>query len=344
MKERENRTMQDRDQPLLEVKDLRTWFELRRWVFARAGYVKAVDGVSFDLPRGEALALVGESGSGKTSLARTVLGLYKPTGGEVVFEGMPLSRLNRRQMRAYRSDLGYVQQDPYGALPPFLSLRSILAEPLRIHRVRDKKEQDQRIEEVLGEVKLTPVSDFIQKFPHMLSGGQQQRAVIARAMILRPKLIAADEPVSMLDASVRIEILKLLRRIQEAHNLAVIYITHDLSTVRYFSERIFIMYAARTVEKAPVDSLLENHFHPYTQALLTAIPDPDPKNAETFRDIPAGEPPSLVNPPVGCRFHPRCAHAIEGLCEVEQPPTFVPKPDHFVECWLYRGEEKREVG
>jgi len=336
--------MQDRDQPLLAVQDLRTWFELRRWVFARAGYVKAVDGVTFELPRGEALALVGESGSGKTSLARTVLGLYKPTSGDVVFEGMPLSQLKKGQMRAYRADLGYVQQDPYGALPPFLSLRSILAEPLKVHRIRDKNEQDQRINEVLEEVKLTPVSDFIQKFPHMLSGGQQQRAVIARAMILRPKLIAADEPVSMLDASVRIEILKLLRRVQEAHNLAVIYITHDLSTVRYFSERIFIMYAARTVEKAPTESLLEYHFHPYTQALLAAIPDPDPKNAETFRDVPAGEPPSLVNPPPGCRFHPRCPHAIEGLCEVEQPPTFEPQPEHYVECWLYRDEKRVEEG
>lgn len=326
------------DNVLLSVRDLRTWFELRRWVFARAGYVRAVDGVSFDLPRGEALAIVGESGSGKTTLARTILGLYKPTSGEILFEGVNLSTLNRREMRKYRANLGYVMQDPYGALPPFLSLRSILAEPMRIHGIRDRKEQDRRINEVLEEVKLTPVNDFLTKFPHMLSGGQQQRAVIARAMILQPKLIAADEPVSMLDASVRVEILKLLRRIQEEHNLAVIYITHDLSTVRYFSERIFIMYAAKTVEKAPVDLLLKNHLHPYTDALLAAIPDPDPKNAETFRDIPPGEPPSLVNPPTGCRFHPRCPRAIEGLCDVKEPPAFEPEPGHFVECWLYQGE------
>ncbi len=326
------------DNVLLSVRDLRTWFELRRWVFARAGYVRAVDGVSFDLPRGEALAIVGESGSGKTTLARTILGLYKPTSGEIFFEGMNLSTLKRREMRAYHANLGYVQQDPYGALPPFLSLRSILAEPMRIYGIRDRNEQNRRINDVLQEVKLTPVNDFLTKFPHMLSGGQQQRAVIARAMILQPKLIAADEPVSMLDASVRVEILRLLRRIQESHNLAVIYITHDLSTVRYFSERIFIMYAAKTVEKAPVDLLLNNHLHPYTDALLAAIPDPDPKNAETFRDIPPGEPPSLVNPPAGCRFHPRCPRAIEGLCDVKEPPAFEPEPEHFVECWLYRGE------
>lgn len=330
------------DQALLSVQNLRTWFELRRWAFGRAGWVRAVDGVTFDLPRGEALALVGESGSGKSTLARTILALYKPTEGEVIFEGMKLSTLRPGQLREYRQDMGYIQQDPYGALPPFLSLRSILSEPLRIHGIKDKTEQDRLITNVLTEVKLTPVDDFLSKFPHMLSGGQQQRAVIARAMILNPKLIAADEPVSMLDASVRVEILKLLRRIQESHNLAVIYITHDLSTVRYFAERIFIMYAAKTVEKAPVESLLEKHYHPYTQALLAAIPDPDPENAKTLRDVPPGEPPSLVHPPTGCRFHPRCPQAIKGLCDVEEPPEFRPTPEHSVECWLYKDRGRVE--
>lgn len=325
------------DQALLSVQNVRTWFELRRFAFGRAGWVRAVDGVTFDLPRGEALALVGESGSGKSTLARTILGLYKPTDGEIVFEGMKLSTLKSRQMRGYRSDMGYIQQDPYGALPPFMSLRSILAEPLRINGIRNKDEQDRLIHNALEEVKLMPADDFVSKFPHMLSGGQQQRAVIARAMILNPKLIAADEPVSMLDASVRVEILKLMKRIQDAHNLAVIYITHDLSTVRYFAERIFIMYAAKTVEKAPVDALLEKHYHPYTQALLAAIPDPDPENAKVFRDIPPGEPPSLVNPPDGCRFHPRCPHVTKGLCDVEEPPEFRPDPGHGVECWLFKG-------
>jgi len=323
---------------LLEVKDLRQWFELRKFVFARAGYVKAVDGVSFCLPKGEALAIVGESGSGKTTLIRTVLGLYKPTAGDVIFEGMHLKNLNRRQMIEYRSDIGYIQQDPYGALPPFMSIRNLLSEPMRIHGIRGKEEHKKRIYEVMEEVRLTPIDDFIDKFPHMLSGGQQQRVVIARGMILRPKLIAADEPVSMLDASVRVEILKLLRKIQEAHDLAVIYITHDLSTVRYFAERIFIMYAAKTVEKGPVESLLEHHFHPYTVALLAAIPDPDPENAKRFREIPPGEPPNLVHPPSGCRFHPRCTQAIKGLCDVDEPPEFYPIEgvEHSVECWLYK--------
>lgn len=323
---------------LLEVKDLHTWFELRRFVFGRAGYVRAVDGVTFDLPQGGALAVVGESGSGKSTLVRTILGLYKPTSGEVIFKGKHVDGLSKKEMRWYRSQLGYVQQDPYGALPPFLAVRSILAEPLRIHGIKSRSEQNTRIREVLTEVKLTPVEDFIDKYPHMLSGGQQQRVVIARSMILRPSLLAADEPVSMLDASVRVEILQLLDSLRLAYDLGVMYITHDLSTVRYFADHIFIMYAAKTVEKARVGDLLRNYLHPYSQALMAAIPDPDPENAKKFRDVPAGEPPSLVHPPMGCRFHPRCPKVIEGLCDVKEPPEFEPEPEHYVECWLYRKE------
>ena len=181
-----------------------------------------------------------------------------------------------------------------------------------------------------------PVEDFLTKFPHQLSGGQQQRVVIARAMILEPRLIVADEPVSMLDASVRVEILKLLRGLQESYHLAVIYITHDLSTVRYFSERIFVMYAGKVVEKGKVDDILNRPLHPYTLALLDATPEPDAQNALTYKEIPVGEPPSLVNPPSGCRFHPRCPKAIKGLCEVEEPPDFEVEPRHLTKCWLFK--------
>jgi peptide/nickel transport system ATP-binding protein len=325
--------MEMEDKVLLSVRDLYTWFELRKWGFVRVGFVRAVDGVSFDLRQGEAVAVVGESGCGKSTLARTILGLYQPTKGEVLFEGKRLDHLGHW----YHSQVGYVQQDPYGALPPFMNVQRILREPLLINRIGTKAEQERRIRDVLEEVKLTPVEDFLYKFPHMLSGGQQQRLVIARAMILQPKLIVADEPVSMLDASVRVEILKLLRNLQSAHNLVVIYITHDLSTVRFFSERIFVMYAAKIVEKAGVRELLHNPLHPYTQALLTAIPDPDPRNATTFKEVPPGEPPSLLKPPPGCRFHPRCSHIIKGRCDVEEPPEFEPVAGHFVECWLYQG-------
>lgn len=325
-----------KSQPLLSVQNLRVWFELRRFGFGHAGYVRAVDNVSFDLAQGEAIAVVGESGCGKSSLMKTILGLNKPTRGDILFNGMHLAKMDTRGLKEYRAQVGYVQQDPFGALAPFMNIQKILEEPLIVNGVSDRAERLERIRKAMEEVKLSPIEDFLPKFPHMLSGGQQQRIVIARAMLLNPKLIVADEPVSMLDASVRVEILKLLRGLQESHNLAVIYITHDLSTVRYFSERIFVMYAGQLVEKALVADLLGAPRHPYTLALLAATSDPDAHNAEVFREVPPGEPPSLVNPPSGCRFHPRCAQAIAGLCEVDMPQEFEPTPAHYASCWLYK--------
>ena len=299
---------------LLSIQDLHVWFELRRWGFGHAGYVRAVDGVAFDLAHSETIAIVGESGCGKSSLMKTILGLNIPTRGDVSFEGKNISEMGREGLRWYRSFVGYVQQDPYGALPPFMTVQQILEEPLIIGGMRRRADRLERIHKVMQEVKMHPAEDFLPKFPHMLSGGQQQRVVIARAMIREPKLIVADEPVSMLDASVRVEILKLLRSLQDEHHLSVIYITHDLSTVKYFSERIFVMYAGNLVEKAQTRRLLENPLHPYTLALLAATSDSDARNAEIFKEIPPGEPPSLVKPPPGCRFHPRCAKMIAGLC------------------------------
>lgn len=332
---------EDRDGVLLSVQNLRVWFELKRWGFIHAGYVRAVDGVNFDLDRGDALAIVGESGSGKTSLMKTILGLNRPIKGEIIFDGHRLTEMGPNEMQVYRSKIGFIQQDPYGALPPFMNIERILAEPMIINEISDPKERSERIRKVLDEVKLTPVDDFIEKFPHMLSGGQQQRVVIARAMILEPKLIVADEPVSMLDASVRVEILKLLEQLQITHDLAVIYITHDLSTVRYFSERIFVMYAGNLVEKGKVEHILYNHLHPYTDALLKGTSVPDAKNAKMFKEVPPGEPPSLINPPDGCRYHPRCPKVIEGVCESEVPPIFEPdETEHTTLCWLYNENYK----
>jgi peptide/nickel transport system ATP-binding protein len=321
--------------PLLTVRDLQTWFELRQWGFLRVGEVRAVDGVSFALARGEAVAFVGESGCGKSSLARTLLGLHRPTGGAVDFEGQDMATLEGAALKRYRARVGYVQQDPYGALPPFMTVRRLLAEPLIIHGVKDRAERERRIRAVLEEVRLTPPDEILPKHPHMLSGGQQQRVVIARALILAPHLIIADEPVSMLDASVRVEILTLLRRIQRERQLTLAFITHDLATVRHFAERLFVMYAGRIVEHARVDELLDHPQHPYTQALLAAIADPDAANATQQRAIPAGEPPSLVKPPPGCRFHPRCPHAIAGRCDVDEPPLFEPRAAHRSACWLH---------
>jgi peptide/nickel transport system ATP-binding protein len=308
---------------------------LRKWGFVRTGYVRAVDGVSLELKKGEAITIVGESGSGKTTLLRTILGLAKPTDGEMVFGGRKIDTHNTDDLAWLRRQVGFVQQDPYGATPPFMHAHRILSEPLIINNVPER-EREKRIREALKEVRLIPVDDFLLKYPHMLSGGQQQRLVVARALLLRPMLIVADEPVSMLDASVRVEVLELMRSIQESHNLGVIYITHDLSSVRYFSQRAFVMYAARLVEKADVKDIVQNPLHPYTVTLLNAIPDPEPENVGRFKDIPAGEPPSLISPPNGCRFHPRCTRIIKQLCDTEQPPEFEPAPGHFVECWLYK--------
>ena len=333
------REVDDRAETLLSVQDLHVWFELRRFGFGHAGYVKAVDGVSFDLRRNEAVVVVGESGCGKSSLMKAILGLNKIHSGDITYAGKSLSKLTSREMKWYRSEVGYVQQDPYGALPPFMNIQRILEEPLIINGVKDKKERLERITRALEEVKMTPVEEFLPKYPHMISGGQQQRIVIARAMILNPKLLVADEPVSMLDASVRVEILKLLRNLQQNHDLAVIYITHDLSTVRYFSEYIFVMYAGEIVEKARVNDLIGSPSHPYTLALLAATSDPDAKNVDEFQEVPPGEPPSLVKPPEGCRFHPRCPHMIEGVCNVKRPPEFITGPEHGVRCWLFDGAE-----
>jgi len=326
---------------LLAIQGLKVWFELRRFGFGIAGHVRAVDGVDFDLKKGEAVAVVGESGCGKSSLMKTILGLYLPTEGNVTFEGKVISEMGRAGLRWYRSQVGYVQQDPYGALPPFMNVRRILEEPLVVGGVKSKQERAARVRKVMEEVKMHPVEDFLEKFPHMLSGGQQQRVVIARSMIMDPKLIVADEPVSMLDASVRVEILRLLRGLQQAHNLSFIYITHDLSTVKYFSERIFVMYAGNLVEKGPIGSILKNPLHPYTMALIAATSDPEAKNAQTFKQVPPGEPPSLVKPPEGCRFNPRCPQIIKGLCDVEIPPQYAPEENHQVQCWLYKKDQKK---
>ncbi|MCC5973763.1 MAG: ABC transporter ATP-binding protein [Rubellimicrobium sp.] len=329
--------MKDTDLPgILEVRDLRTFFTLRKWGFLRAGTIQALDGVTFTLVRGEAVAIVGESGCGKSTLVRTLLGLDPPTAGSIAIEGRALGTLDAPALRRLRKSVGYVQQDPYGALPPFMDVATILAEPLKVHGIRDPAERDRRVLAALDEVGLTPAQEFLGKFPHMLSGGQQQRVVIARALILEPSLMIADEPVSMLDASVSAGILRLLRRIQEARGLTLIFVTHNLATVRHFADRIFVMYAGRFVETGPTEALLEAPQHPYTRALLAAVADPDPQNATRDRAVPDSEPPSLMNPPAGCRFHPRCPQAIAGLCDTDAPPAFTPHVQQTSWCWLHR--------
>ncbi len=321
------------DEILLTVEGLKKYFEIKRGLFAEPEYVRAVDDVSFDLKKGEAISIVGESGSGKTTLGNTILRLFEPTDGKITIKGRDITHLGSDELMWYRREASLVQQDPFGALPSFFTVHRILEEPLIIHKVGDRDERRDRVQKALEEVRLTPIEDFASKYPHMLSGGQLQRVAVARALILDPELIIADEPVSMLDASVRIEILNLLRMLQNEKKISFIYITHNLATTKYFSERLFIMYAAKIVETGGIMNVIENPKHPYTQALLKAIPDPDPKNREKIRDIPPGEPPNLINPPQGCRFHPRCPYAKE-ICK-EEPPLIEREDGGFTLCWLY---------
>ena len=297
-------------------------------------FLKAVDGVSLAIQRGETLAVVGESGCGKTTLGRTAVRLIEPTGGRVLYDGQDITHTRQRDLMWLRRKTQIVPQDPYASANPAYTVFKILEEPLLVHRIGTPQEREDQVHSALEAVKMTPPEFFAQKFPHMLSGGQRQRVAVARSLILEPELIIADEPVSMLDASVRISILELMRQIQEERRVAFLYITHDLATAKHFSDRIGIMYAGKLVELGPVKAVLKEPLHPYTQALMAAIPDPDPQNR--FRDLPAlpGEPPRLIDPPTGCRFHPRCPIAQEGLCDVEEPALRELRPEHWVACHL----------
>jgi peptide/nickel transport system ATP-binding protein len=323
-----------KNEELLELENLKKYFELRKGIFGNPVFVKAVDGVTFSLGKGEAISLVGESGSGKTTLGKTILRLYKPTEGKIIFEDKDITYIEPKKLMWYRRETSIIEQDPYGALPSFYSIYRILEEPLIIHKFGNSEERRKRVHEVLEEVRLTPIEDFAPKYPHMLSGGQLQRVAIARALTLKPELVVADEPVSMLDASVRIEILNLLSELQKNFGISFIYITHDLTTTKYFSERLFIMYAGKIVESGKMLEVIHNPLHPYTTALLKAIPDPDSENRKILRDVPPGEPPNLVNPPSGCKFHPRCPYKMD-ICLKEEPAMFEPEHEHFTLCWLH---------
>ncbi|MGB9682312.1 MAG: ABC transporter ATP-binding protein [bacterium] len=319
---------------LLRVENLKVWFEIRKGFLSHPVYVRAVENVNLTLNRGESISLVGESGSGKTTLGKTILRLYKPTSGKIFFEGKDITDVDSNNIKWYRQATGLVQQDPFGALPSHFSIYKILEEPLIIHDIGDRSERRELIFKMLEEVRLTPVEDFISKYPHMLSGGQMQRVVIARALITKPKLVVADEPVSMLDVSVRVEILELLKSLQEKLNTSLIYITHDLATVRTFTHWIFTMYAGEIVERALTKDLIRDPFHPYTKALLSSIPEPDPDNRKIMKEVPPGEPPDLINPPKGCRFAPRCNNRMD-ICS-DPPPEVEVASNHWVRCWLYK--------
>jgi oligopeptide/dipeptide ABC transporter ATP-binding protein len=304
------------EEPLVSIRDLRTYYTIRgsfvdRLAGREAGVVRAVDGVSLDIRRGEVLGLVGESGSGKTTLGRTLLGLVGATGGSVEFEGEEISRLREREFRAVRRRMQVVFQDPHASLNPAMTIGQSVGHPLQIHGLEGNRDRLRlRVSDVLERVGLAPAEAYLDKYPSDLSGGQKQRAVIARALILNPVMLVADEPVSMLDMSVRAKILELLVALKHDFDLTYLYITHDLATARFFCDRIAIMYLGRIVEIGPAEAIYADPKHPYTRALLRAIPEPDPERAVP-RDLPRGEVPDAARPPFGCHFHPRCPLAFE---------------------------------
>lgn len=327
-----------RGEPLLKIVNLRKWFPLKRSfgdvLFHRPrAYIRAVDGVSFDVMPNEIFALAGESGCGKTTTARLTLRLEDPDSGQVIFEGVDITKASEEELKEFRRRAQIIFQDPYESLNPLMRVVDIVTEPLEIHGLVDGR--DEKLEaavNALEMVALTPPENFLYRYPHELSGGQRQRVAIARALVLKPKYVVADEPVSMLDVSIRASILKLLLEAREKLGVAYLFITHDLALAKHISDRIAIMYLGKIVEMGRTDAVLNSPAHPYTKALLAAIPVPDPR--EKIGEIPIiGEVTSAVSPPSGCRFYPRCLYSSE-KCKAEEPHLIEIDKDHFVACHI----------
>ena len=318
---------------LLEVKDLKMYFPVTSGIILqkKIADVKAVDGVTFNIKKGETLGLVGESGCGKTTTGRAILQLYKPTAGSIIFEGKDLTELSGSEMRAMRREIQVIFQDPYGSLNPRMTCGDIVGEPLTVHKLTDSKaEYRDRVAELLTVVGLNPY--MADRYPHEFSGGQRQRIGIARALAVNPKFIVCDEPVSALDVSIQAQVINLLEELQEQFDLTYLFIAHDLSVVRHISDRVAVMYLGHIVELADRNELYENPLHPYTRALLSAVPIPDPLvEAGRERIILTGDVPSPLNPPAGCVFHTRCPVAIDD-CQAEMPELREVSPGHWVAC------------
>lgn len=316
---------------LLEVKELRKHFPIRRGVLRRvAGQVRAVDGVEFSVGKGETLGVVGESGCGKSTMGRSILRLIEPTSGAVEFQGTNVLNLSRSEMQTMRRQMQIVFQDPYASLNPRYTVQNTLLEPMTIHKLYSKENRISRVKTLLERVGLDP--DYAARFPHEFSGGQRQRIGIARALTLNPKLLILDEPVAALDVSVQSQVLNLLKDLQDEFSLTYVFIAHDLSVVRHISDRVLVLYLGRMAELADSDSIFSEPLHPYTRALLSAVPVPDP-DAKRDRIILKGDLPSPANPPKGCPFHTRCPVATE-MCKQQVPEWREVKKGHFVACHL----------
>lgn len=317
---------------MVEIKNLKKHFPITQGLLRRAvGQVRAVDDVSLNIRKGETLGLVGESGCGKSTLGRTILNLYKPTEGQVLFEGMDLTSLSGPDLRQMRSHMQIIFQDPYSSLNPRMTVEAIVGEPLLIHKVTSGKTLRRRVEQLLERVGLNPL--LSSRYPHEFSGGQRQRIGIARALALNPSFIVADEPISALDVSIQAQVVNLLEDLQDEFNLTYLFITHDLSMVRYICDRVAVMYLGKIVELGPVNEIYDNPQHPYTQALLSAVPVPDPLVEEKRqRIILEGDVPSPAHPPEGCNFNTRCPLAFD-RCFKEEPELKKLLPDHYVSCF-----------
>ena len=326
-------------QPLLEVKNLKKYFPVTRGVgpLKEKKWLKAVDDVSFTLCQGETLGLVGESGCGKSTTGRTILRLMEPTAGEVIFQGENILTLNRKEMRQKRREMQIIFQDPFASLDPRMTVREIVAEPLRVFKYEE--DINKRVEELIDKVGLS--RSHLERFPHEFSGGQRQRVGIARALALNPKLIVCDEPVSALDVSVQAQVINLLEDLQQELGLTYIFIAHDLSVVRHISRKVAVMYLGKVVEAGPVEVIFKNPKHPYTKALLSAIPVPEP-GTKKEKIILEGDVPSPINPPPGCAFHPRCASK-KAVCTETSPQVYELEKGHTVRCHLYSGEVRRGI-
>ena len=327
--------------PILTAEHLYKVFPVQQMnPFAPARGVHAVEDASLSLYPGRVTALVGESGSGKTTIARMLARVYDPTAGTIRFQGKPIKLKKGKALQDYRRHVQLVFQDPFASINPVHGIRYTLGRPLRIYgHVKNDAEETENVEALLRKVSLFPVDQFIQKFPHQLSGGQRQRVAIARALAAHPEVLLADEPVSMLDVSIRLEILNLLSRLKEEEQLALLYITHDIASARYFSDETFVLYAGQMVEGGPSEEITQRPKHPYTQLLLSAAPDPDRLTNSERRGLQAlpaqrGEIPSLITPPSGCRFHPRCPHAMD-VCIQRFPKRTNLGGGHWTNCFLY---------
>jgi len=321
---------------LISVADLRVTFQARAGL-RRSAPARAVDGVTLEVGAGETVAVVGESGSGKTTLGRAMLRLLRPSGGKVVFDGREITGIPDGRLKEFRRRAQAVFQDPYTSVSPYMTVGEIVEEPLLIHGVKPRKVRTERVLQALDQVNLIPGTAIAAKYPHNLSGGQRQRVCIARAIILEPDFVVADEPVSMVDASNRAEILNLLVGLQKRRGIAFLYITHDIASARYFSDRVAVMYAGTLVEVGPTDQVIDGPTHPYTRGLLAAVPEPDPENRRHLRSVIPGEAPSATDVPSGCPFHPRCDRVIAGRCEANRPTMRRVGPEVEVACHLYDG-------